>query len=375
MDRETLKNDFLRKAFEKHGDRYDYSKVDYINSHTEVCIICKQHGPFWRKPYQHITGYGCQECDDNKKLTYNKFIKRAKEKHGDKYDYSKVSFDKITDKITIICPLHGEFKQVVNDHLQGNGCQKCAGKYKINQEEFIEQAKKVHGNKYDYSKVIYINKTTKVCIICPEHGEFWQAPKQHLRGENCPYCSNRVSTKDFFIYKAQKKHGNKYDYNKVNYVNSCTKVKIYCNKCGRYFWQDPASHLRGDGCPHCKKSKLENGTKCILENKNVEYISNYKPKWLNGKEIDLYIPSLKIGFECQGKQHFKPNNYFGGIKKFYEQVTRDCDKNKQCMDNGIRLFYIVEDKRKLVTDIDIYKWYNVLSLCEVNNFLIKMINE
>ena len=124
-------------------------------------------------------------------------------------------------------------------------------------EEFIEKAKAVHGDKYDYSKVNYVDAITKVCIICPEHGEFWQTPNMHINDKNgCKLCgiknrsNKRKKTTEQFIEKARKIHGNKYDYSKVNYVNSQEKVGIMCPKHGE-FWQNPRKHLSGCGCSKC----------------------------------------------------------------------------------------------------------------------------
>ena len=114
-------------------------------------------------------------------MTTEEFIKKAKEIHGNKYDYSKVEYKNTSTKVCIICPEHGEFWQTPNHHLQGHGCPKCKNekirkRHTHNITIFIEKARKVHGDKYDYSKAEYINASTKVCIICPEHGEFWQTP-------------------------------------------------------------------------------------------------------------------------------------------------------------------------------------------------------
>lgn len=116
------------------------------------------------------------------------FIKKAQEKHGDKYDYSKVDYKNAHTKICIICPEHGEFWQTPTSHLQGTKCPKCSGKFHYTTQDFIEKAKQIHGDKYDYSKVEYKNNSTKVCIVCPEHGEFWQTPVNHLTGNGCPNC-------------------------------------------------------------------------------------------------------------------------------------------------------------------------------------------
>jgi hypothetical protein len=161
-----------------------------------------------------------QSFVDNERLEM--FITEAQKVYGNKYDYSLVKFPYIsTEKIPIICPKHGLFYQTIDKHLTGFGCPKCFYteniNKKMNTEEFIAKAREVHGDKYDYSKVEYVNNMSKVCIICPEHGEFWQKPASHLIGRGCPICCKRKQTMNTeeFIARAREVHGNKYDYSKV----------------------------------------------------------------------------------------------------------------------------------------------------------------
>ena len=184
------KENFIHSAHKIHGDKYDYSKVVYKNNKTEVCIICPIHGEFYQTPNSHLKGRGCPICGGTKKLTKEDFITKAKEIHGDKYDYSKVVYKNNKTEVCIICPIHGEFYQTPKNHLSGRGCPKCSGNKKYTKEDFVQESSKVHGNKYDYSKVVYKNNKTEVCIICPIHGEFYQAPKNHLSGQGCPICGN-----------------------------------------------------------------------------------------------------------------------------------------------------------------------------------------
>ena len=134
-----------------------------------------------------ISGCGCPECSKNKKLTTEEFIKRAREVHGDKYDYSKVEYINSNTKVCIICPEHGEFWQTPGSHLSGKGCEKCV-RPSYDTKSFVDCAKKIFGDKYDYSKVEYVNTKTKVCIICSKHGEFWMKPNVHLQGCGCNLC-------------------------------------------------------------------------------------------------------------------------------------------------------------------------------------------
>lgn len=196
--KKLTKEEFITRAKEVHGDKYDYSKVRYVNSQIKVCIICPEHGEFWQKPNKHLRGRGCRKCADletAKRLssTTEKFVACAREIHGDKYDYSKVEYKDSKTKVCIICPEHGEFKQRPNSHLRGCGCLKCSGSVKSTTKDFIKKAREVHGDKYDYSKVEYKSNKAKICIICPEHGQFWQTPSDHLRGSGCPICNRGFS--------------------------------------------------------------------------------------------------------------------------------------------------------------------------------------
>lgn len=196
----------------------------------------------------------------SKKITTEQFIEKSKLIHGDKYDYSNSIYIKNNVKVKIICPIHGEFEQVPNNHYH-QGCNQCGveqrKKLRIKPlNKFVEAAILIHDNKYDYSKVDYVNSHSKIKIICPNHGEFEQVPSSHLNGNGCVKCSGEKKTilqsgnKDNFIQKAKLIHGDKYDYSNVNYEKSYIKIKINCPEHGE-FEQIPNSHLKGRGCPTC----------------------------------------------------------------------------------------------------------------------------
>ena len=158
----------------------------------------------WMRPNNHLNEQGCPYCGGTKKRTQEEFIERAKKVHGDKYDLSKVRYVNMHTKIVIICPKHGEFLILPGHFINGVGCKKCFDEKKKELytkpfEKFVEEAREIHGDKYDYSKVEYINTGTKVCIVCPIHGEFWQSPHNHLGGNGCPECKkvylNKIKTK------------------------------------------------------------------------------------------------------------------------------------------------------------------------------------
>ena len=227
----TLEN-FIEKSLKTHGEKYNYSKVEYINNSTKVCIICPEHGEFWQTPDAHFRGQGCPVC------RYINAKKNIRKKQG----------------LTI--------------------------------ENFIERARQIHGNKYDYSKVVYENTDTKVCIICPEHGEFWQTPHHHLQGSGCQVCG--------------------------------------------------------------RNDLSENKLLKIFESNFKNVISQFKPDFLktNGKSqsIDIYLPDYHIGIEYQGRQHFKPITRYGGKKEFIKTIERDKRKFLKSKENGIEILYFTYEK-------------------------------
>lgn len=185
--------EFIKKATIMHGKKYNYSNVAYINSNKKVCIICTEHGNFLQTPHNHMAGQGCPTCGGTGRLTIESFIKKAKNVHGNKYDYSGVVYRNNITRVEISCPIHGKFLQKPMIHLGGCGCMQCGIQtvHKLissNTSEFIEKASNVHNNKYDYSKVQYISALKKVYIICNLHGEFLQRPNDHLNGSGCPKC-------------------------------------------------------------------------------------------------------------------------------------------------------------------------------------------
>lgn len=366
----TLKKDtdlFISECKNIHKGKYDYSKVNYIDSKTKICIICHKHGEFWQTPNSHIQGHGCPKCYGNGKGDVNHFIEKAINKHGNKYNYSKVKYVNSHTKVCIICPTHGEFWQTPILHLKSQGCPKCYGNYNYTKNDFIKKANNIHNCKYDYSKVEYVNSRTKVCIICPEHGEFWQTPSSHLNGRGCPICKRNFigeyhrSDVQSFINKSIIKHGIKYDYSKVNYVNTHTKVCIICPEHGE-FWQTPSDHLQGHGCNKCICSNAENEIRNLLTENHIHFEEQKKFDWLGRQSLDFYLPDHNIAIECQGIQHFEPIEYFGGPKKLEYVKQKDNVKKQLCEEHNIKILYYVNydydfpyevftDKNKLINEI------------------------
>lgn len=275
------------------------------------------------------------------RLTQSEFIEKANLIHNNKYDYSEVIYVDVKTKINIKCPKHSEFEQTPNSHLNGNGCPKCVGRNKTT-EEFINEANIIHNNKYAYSLVNYVNSKIKIKIVCPEHGEFEQIPNNHLNGAGCHKCNGGFMDEKFFIEKSNKIHKNKYDYSLVNYSNVLTKIKIICSKHG-IFTQAPSDHLHGAGCPKCKRSKGEIKICNYLMEKNISFdeekcFNNCRNK--TKLYFDFYLPEYNMCIEYDGIQHFKPINYFGGENTFILQQKKDKIKTDYCTDNNIKLLRI-----------------------------------
>lgn len=247
---------FIERARATHGDRYDYSNVEFNGIKKKVNIGCKEHGEFYQLGQNHLKGSGCPKCNlGRSKLTTNEFVTRAIEKHGNKYDYSKTEVDGTDNKIEIVCSIHGRFEQWPMDHLWGAGCPGCAGNARLTKSSFVKRAEEKHGDKYDYSKVNIINTHTKVEIVCPIHGVFKQSPNDHLTGYGCTICGGGVPvTKELFVERARNMHGDFYMYKEVSMTGMNNRVTIECPIHGE-FEQRAADHVNGAGCPICATGK------------------------------------------------------------------------------------------------------------------------
>ena len=341
------KERFIEKANKRHNNKYDYSQVEYVDSVTKVCIICPEHGEFWQTPQGHVRGNSCPKCANKKRgdtfrSNGDEFVERASKIHNGRYIYDKTKYVNAETKIPILCLEHGTFWMTPMNHLLGQGCPKCSGRG-LTTSEIVTMFREKHDDKYDYSKVVYNRMHEKVCIICPKHGEFWQTPSKHLLGQGCPKCAieTRAEEKNIgneeFIRRAREIYGDKYIYADTKYTKMEEKVKVICPKHGE-FWQKPYDHLHGHGCPKCGliESKCENEIYeyvCGLVGKeNVEHSNR---TILDGYEIDIYIPSLKIGIEYNGlkwhSEKFRNRNY---------HLMKTLTANK----NGIKLIHIFEDE-------------------------------
>jgi len=281
MSKKLTMEKFLSKSKEVHGDVYNYSLVEYINSATKIKIICSIHGVFEQTPNNHISkSYKCPEC---KRLGINEFIERSKEWHGNKYDYSLVDYKNKKTKVKIICPKHDIFEQAPENHYAGSGCPKCNPMSLQTTKEFILKANKIHKYRYDYSLVDYKGIYNKIIIICSKHKEFLQTPASHLRGSGCPHC--KESKGEIKVTKWLKKHN------------------IVFKK----------QHTFKD----CKNKRL--------------------------LPFDFYIPYLNIVIEYDGKQHFEVVEAWGGEDRLSYIKKNNEIKTLYCKNKGIKLIRIKYD--------------------------------
>lgn len=325
------------------------------------------------------------------------FILKAKKIHGDKYDYSKVNYVNNTTKVCIICPEHGEFWQTPSNHLCGKGCIKCGGHNKIDKDEFSKLLSEKWGEDVILKQYEGYYKNAVFCCLKRDengiiHGDFMALPHDMLdkrRKTICPKClkslrrQSYAMTCDDFVKKAKEIHGNtRYDYSMVEYTNNSTKVFIICHDVGADgkehggFWQTPANHLRTRGCPLCKNEKLvyENNIYSILLDilEPNEIIRQYRnSNILDTLTLDFYIPKYKIGIEHQGSQHFIPQSYFGGERKFKITVENDKRKYELCLNNGIKIVYFSFEKYWVPKN-----YYDTVytDIIEFKNKLIELIN-
>jgi hypothetical protein len=283
LDNNYYKSKFIEKANKKHNSFYDYSKVEYINSITKVEIICKEHGSFFVRPDAHVRKVGCSKCNGGVKYTESEFIQKSKEKHNNFYNYDKVNYINSSTKVVIECPNHGEFEISPANHLIGQKCSSCSGVRKKSTDDFIKESVLIHGDKYNYNKVDYKNNRVKVIIECPEHGEFEQVPKEHLKGHGCKGCSNF--------------------------------------------------------------SKGENKIEKILKERNIKFIREHRFNdciSINGVKLpfDFYVPDFNLIIEFDGKQHFEPVSIFGGEESFKTLKINDEIRNQWCLKSRINLIRI-----------------------------------
>lgn len=341
---------FVAKALRVHGERYDYSSVEYRNSQTKVTIRCAGHGPFRQVPSSHLMGNGCPACGnqaigDSKVDTTATFVAKARRVHGTRYDYSSVAYVRSQVAVTIVCAEHGSFDQTPGSHLTGRGCPECgirniavarAGSL----ESFLDRAFAVHGSRFDYSRAASAGSHVKMAIICRDHGEFPQTPASHLNGSGCPSCAVEVrrlaiaGTSELFVARAAIVHGDTYDYSEVDYRNAMTPVVIGCSRHG-VFRQVPPVHLNGSGCPRCSTSKGEAAVARHLTGLGLEYEHQWRDHDCRDVRVlafDFALPGHRLLIEFDGIQHSRPVRWGSMSQERAEALFTDVRRRDRIKD-------------------------------------------
>lgn len=351
-------DEFINECENKHNGKYDYINTIFTGSKSIIDIVCRKHGEFKQTAYKHLIGQGCPKCSqDSNRITSENFIKRSSDLHNNRYDYSNSKYIDSSTKVDIICKKHGNFKQSPNNHMiHKKGCPKCNGGVKYNIDDFIQRSNKKHNNRYNYSKVIYIDSSSKIKIICDKHGEFEQTPTAHMRGQNCPKCSidNSKITLDEFIKRSNIIHNNKYDYVKVNFLKTSCYVSIICD-CGFNFLQKVKNHLHGNGCPKCCSKNISKSEVKWLDKLNIPEEYRHKNIKINNK--NFYIDALdfknNIIYEFYGDYwhgnplKYNPNDINRNNKKTFRELYQSTMNRENILkENGYGIVSIWESEFK-----------------------------
>lgn len=286
-------NRFVKLSATLHGGTFDYSKVIYTGVKGPIEVTCTGCGTSkTTTPDQHKYG-GCAGCKavenaDKSRYTITDFINKSKRIWGDKFDYSKVAYINNNTPVTIICPIHGEFIITPSSHwVSKTGCKQCGAQLSAEvkvihtTESFIEASKLVHGDLYGYSNTVYHGMHELSTITCILHGDFEQRPENHLKGSGCQKCqaiakgAAKRLTKTDFLLKAYKVHGDYYDYSKVKFNLTNEKVVIGCPEHGD-FQQVVNAHLQGAGCSGCSKQGFDTKAPAILYYLSINNGEAYK---------------------------------------------------------------------------------------------------
>lgn len=391
MGKKLTQDEFIKKAQlanlkEDGTPKYIYDdKCIYINKRSKVTILCPIHGYFKINAGAHMIGEGCKECGlevcrNVRRKTKEEVQKDLDEKFNFKYEIiGEYKGNKINTQFR--CRDCGyEFTARTNDVLSGRRvCKKCyleTIKFKYTKDELAQKFAEIYNNKYDYSnledKIYYLADIIEP--ICPIHGKFKTNVRRHLKGQSCYECnidklkSNRKIALEEIKKRIFEANPN-LTFNEDDYVDTNTPIEFTCLKCGNKFKRNATKIVYDNArCPNCEsdKTKLEEIIDKVLKKYNFEYIYQCSKKdldFLCKKSLDFYLPKHKIAIECQGIQHFKPIEHFGGEEGFKERLRLDEEKRKLCEDNGIKILYfsklgidypynVIEDEDLLIKEID-----------------------
>lgn len=344
---------FISKAVAIYGDSYDYSSIDFIDSKTPIGLRCGLHGEFTVRPANHLNGQHCRKCKQSANALLNakrvalRFAEKARRVHGDRFDYSRAYETDDAGRALIICPIHGEFWQLKSNHLSGRGCRLCSNEARTTTvSEFIARSREAHGDTFDYSRVLQFASTRdQVEIICRVHGSFLQIARDHMRGVACQRCSIEKTKVTFeeFLERARAAHGDRYGYLEESWRIDPQFVTVICPEHGPY-QQNWQNHCIGMGCSKCKSfvSKPEIEIFEALSLEVPETIQQSVRSVISPKELDIWIPELKLAIEFNGTAYHDKAIWAESLRSS-EIRSRELNKTELCSELNIRLIHIWED--------------------------------
>ncbi len=295
------------------------------------------------------------------------FIEKARAKHGDRFDYSTSRYAAFKEPIEVVCRTHGPCQTTPKAHLhsRSGGCVECRAviisrEHRFTNAEFIERARKVHGDRYQYHLVDYDHGRAKVVIVCPKHGPFQMKAARHIEGRGCQKCAferigreRRLSFWDF-VERVVLVHGaGRYDYEMKDFVNAHSKIPIRCPKHG-VFRQTPAAHMRGHGCPRCVQSAGEQRVREALSTLGVDFSEQVRFADCCDRRplaFDFYVPEVRLLIEFDGRQHYDNSELWGGDEQLAETQRHDAIKDRFAARNGYRLLRIPYWEADRIEDI------------------------
>jgi very-short-patch-repair endonuclease len=350
--RKKTKEEYIKDFNIIFKGKYTFPLTQEFNTSKKLLGICPEHGEFYKYKYQLIKGKGCPKCSKNRKKTRVEHLNDCKSE----YDYSLITqewwdknYKNTNTKIPVICPEHGEFTATLASIKDNKLCPSCyieqLRKPKKLKSDYLNLLKKIHNSKYQYKEDTFVNTSTKMIVICPEHGEFEIIPSIHKQGVGCKKCYDKrrgkslLKSRDEVLIDFKNIHQDKYDYSKVNYINNKNKVEIVCPEHGP-FLQTPNDHKNGSGCPKCNSSKGEKHIRNYLLENSFSILEQYSFKELPNLRFDFYLEDYNLAIEYDGIQHFEVIEHFGGEKALASCKERDLLKNQYCKDNNIYLLRI-----------------------------------
>lgn len=356
-DRKGTTQDFIQKSTGIYGTQFDYTYTTYIGWGTPIKLICRTHNTsFQVAPQYHFKAGGCPICAKHRRkaatsTTFSEFLTRARNKHGDIYEYDENSYGGIAKPLNICCQTHGWFSQPGYVHLRAKvGCPNCTDRIPLEHTEVARRIFELHGESLDYSLMNFQNTHTPLMLRCIKHDHIYESLLHNLlkdnKGNGCRVCAlesaseaNSITFEEF-KERANKVYGGVYAYK--NYINMTSLVTCTCKNHGD-FSQIANYHLKGYGCPRCNINKIENEIVLYLRSLNivVEQSNRSLIRSKNGTpmELDIYLPELCLAIEVDGVLWHSER--YGKNQQYHIYKTTECEKQ------GIQLLHIFDDEYNL----------------------------